>query len=365
MKHAVLRLWFALSLLAATTFAALPHASAHQTGKSTFVVHIKPDSREIDTLLTCPAIDVAHAANVDLGEDRALDLGDAQRAWPQLGTYLDKHIDVRNNGAPCEVTEHRLSDRANPSDFYFLKAYRCAEPLGTVTIFNDAMTETEDGYQHLGKIQLGEEVTASVFTALTPTVELTMPQVPGEKAEVSLWNFFVDGIVHIVLGPDHVLFVLLLVLLARRLRELLVTVTAFTLAHSVTLVLSALDVVTIAPEIIEPIIALSIILLAIEVVVDPAERRRAYVATFVLGLVHGFGFSYVLRDDIGLPTDALVPALALFNVGVEVGQLGIVALAYPLRRWARDKPWEHRAVVTVAVLIGLVGLFWLVQRVFF
>lgn len=331
-------------------------AAAHQTGQATFVVNVKPDTRQIDTLMSCPMLDVAHAAKLD----------DPQQAWNQLGFYLDRHISVTNDGVLCPPIEHKLSPASDSGPFWFLKAVECEKPLGRVQLTNDAMTETRGGYSTIGRIQLGEAVQTTVFTAQMPTFDLDVGSVDASvpvAEDVSMRRFVWQGLVHILGGLDHVLFVLALILMSRRLRELLIVVTAFTIAHSITLALAALDVVSISPAIIEPIIALSIAWVAVEAVLDKADHRRAYVATFLLGLVHGFGFSYVLRDEVGLPTESLVPALLSFNVGVELGQVCIVAVLYPLRRMMRDRPWERRAVIAIASVIGGIALYWFVERV--
>ncbi len=341
-------LWL-LAILVSLVFA--PSAAAHQTGQATFVAHVKPETRQIDTLLACPVLDVAHAAQLE----------DPQQAWNTLGFYLDQHIEVTNDGERCKAVEHKLSPRDDPGTFWFLKAFECDKPLGQIELRNDAMTETEGGYSHIARVQLGEAVQTTVFTAQTPTFALNVAR-PAAPEEVSIGRFVFIGITHILGGWDHVLFVLALILLSRRLRELLIVVTAFTIAHSVTLALSVLDVVTIPPSIIEPIIALSIVWVAVEAVLDRGDGKRAYVATFLLGLVHGFGFAYVLREEVGLAADALLSALVSFNVGVELGQLGIVLVAYPLRRWMRGRSWERRAVIGIAVGIGIIALWWFVER---
>lgn len=339
-------------------------AAAHQTGQATFVVNIKPDVRQIDTLLAAPALDVAHSAQIDAGDDGVIDVDDLVRSWTSLGFYLDRHIDVTNDGKPCKAIEYKVSPKSQPQGFWFLKAFECDAPLGRVELKNDAMTETTGGYRHIGKIQLGDAVQTTVFNAQTPTfaIEVAKPEPPSVADTMK--RFIHEGILHILFGWDHVLFVLALVLMSRRLRELLGVVTAFTIAHSVTLGLSALDIVTIPPRIVEPVIALSIAWVAAEAVLNRDDLKRAYIATFMLGLVHGFGFSYVLRDNVGLPTNALLPALFSFNVGVELGQLAIISLAYPLRKLIRNRPWERKVVITVASTISVVAMYWFIERTF-
>jgi hypothetical protein len=174
-------------------------------------------------------------------------------------------------------------------------------------------------------------------------------------------HFVKEGVLHILGGIDHILFILSLLIVIRRWRELGAVVTSFTVAHSVTLALGALGVVHISPRIVEPLIALSIIYVAVENVVRLAPRARLGV-TFGFGLVHGFGFSSVLRD-LGLPRGQLVPALLGFNLGVEAGQLIIVAPLFPLVFWLQGRAAAYRRVrVGVNASVALVAAWWFVQR---
>ena len=181
-------------------------------------------------------------------------------------------------------------------------------------------------------------------------------------------TFIPAGIEHIVIGADHIAFLIGLLLLGGSLRKLALIVTAFTLGHSVTLSLAALDIVTPPAWLIEPAIALSIVVVGVDNLLQRKEKGRdlrALVALF-FGLVHGFGFANVLRE-FGLPQEALGWSLFSFNVGVELGQLAIVlvvasALALVRRRW----PKADKAIVTggSAVIIAA-GAWWFGQRVFF
>jgi hydrogenase/urease accessory protein HupE len=180
-------------------------------------------------------------------------------------------------------------------------------------------------------------------------------------------TFLRGGIHHIFAGPDHILFLIGLLLLGGSLRRLLMIVTAFTLAHSITLSLAALDVLSPPARLIEPVIALSIIYVGVDNLMVGREGRdmRVWIA-FFFGLVHGFGFASVLRE-FALPRQALGWSLASFNLGVEIGQVCIVvivaSLLAGLRR--RNETISRRVVILGSVVVILAGSYWFIQRVFF
>jgi hydrogenase/urease accessory protein HupE len=179
-------------------------------------------------------------------------------------------------------------------------------------------------------------------------------------------SFVPTGIHHIFTGPDHILFVIGLLLLGGSLSRLLKIVSGFTLAHSLTLALAALGIVNPPVRLIEPLIAASIVLVGVENLMSRpgAPDRRAALA-FGFGLIHGFGFAGVLRET-GLPREALAAALVSFNVGVEMGQACIVLAFVPLLAWMRARlPRQAPALLgsgSWAVIVA--GGWWLVQRVF-
>jgi hypothetical protein len=157
------------------------------------------------------------------------------------------------------------------------------------------------------------------------------------------------GFTHILpKGLDHILFVLGLYLLSTKWKPLLVQVTSFTIAHSITLGLSMYGVVSLPPSIVEPLIALSIAYVAIENVVTSELHAWRPVVVFGFGLLHGMGFAGVLQE-IGMPRSEFVTALISFNVGVELGQLAVITLAFALTGiWLRGKPWYRRGFVVPA-----------------
>ena len=173
------------------------------------------------------------------------------------------------------------------------------------------------------------------------------------------------GFTHIVpKGLDHILFVLGLFLLSTRVAPLLIQVTAFTVAHSVTLALSVYGVVSLPSSIVEPLISASIVYVAVENILTPQLKPWRALVVFGFGLLHGLGFAGVLQE-VGLPHGQFVPALVSFNVGVELGQLAVITLAYlAVGIWGRNKAWYRpRVVIPASASIAAVGLFWTVQRV--
>lgn len=186
---------------------------------------------------------------------------------------------------------------------------------------------------------------------------------PG-RAELA-GQYLALGFTHILpKGLDHILFVLGLFLLSARMRPLLIQVTAFTVAHSITLALGIYGAVALSPAIVEPLIAASIVYVAVENLVTSRLHAWRPVVVFGFGLLHGMGFAGALRE-IGLPRAEFVTGLVAFNVGVELGQLAVIALVYALvGLWGRGgAAYRARVVVPASALIAAVGLYWTVERV--
>ena len=175
------------------------------------------------------------------------------------------------------------------------------------------------------------------------------------------------GYTHILpLGFDHILFMLSLFLLSPKLKPVLFQATAFTIAHSVTLGLAMYNVITPTPKIVEPIIAISIVYVALENVFSPKLKKSRIAVVFLFGLVHGMGFANALRQ-LGLPKDSYLSSLVMFNVGVELGQITVILTAYFLfGKWFGDKPYyRKRIVIPLSILIALIASYWTIQRLFF
>jgi hydrogenase/urease accessory protein HupE len=270
-----------------------------------------------------------------------------------LARALFERALVTSDGAPCELGDAVVLDVAG--DGIETRASLVCPP-GKAWVFTAPyLADLEPGHREYLEVS-GQPV--AVLDAGSPSARFD--QVPGAWSIAR--RFIVLGVEHIWTGYDHLLFLLGLLLAARRLRDMLFVVTGFTIAHSVTLTLAALGYLALGPRIVEPAIALSIAWVGIENLFRPPARRRI-VVTSLLGLVHGFGFAGQLAE-LGLPRAALVKALVSFNVGVELGQGAVVALALAvllrLRKW---EAFETHAVPAASVIVALVGMFWFVERV--
>lgn len=208
----------------------------------------------------------------------------------------------------------------------------------------------------------------TAYTGLLKPGETSPPITrQGGETEGGLATFaryITVGFDHIVpKGLDHILFVLGLFLLAARLRPVLWQVTAFTAAHTVTLALGALGYVAIDPAVVEPLIAISISYVAVENIFARDLTRFRPILVFAFGLLHGLGFASVL-GDFGLPEGQFIPALIGFNLGVEFGQLAVIAAAFLAVGWLRNRDWYRKAItIPASTMIAIVGLYWSVERV--
>lgn len=207
-----------------------------------------------------------------------------------------------------------------------------------------------------------QEMTAEYTAALKRQRMRRLAAMPWQE---KFMLFVKAGIEHIIpKGLDHILFVLGLFFSSLVLRSLFWQVTAFTLAHTLTLALASLDIVQIPGDIVEPLIALSIVWIAVENCVFKQTNKWRPAIVFGFGLLHGLGFAAVL-SEYGLPKGNLVPSLLAFNIGVEMGQVLVLVAAAALVWVIRHKSWyRQRIQIPASLMIALVGLFWFIERIF-
>jgi hydrogenase/urease accessory protein HupE len=360
MSRALIFVGFVLAALAA-----LP-VQAHNAGVSTSRLAIR--DRTVNVEINALGLDYEKAASVRLIELKSGVVNAVALAVmaPSVLTYVGDHIAVLASGRSCL----RTAATARPADTHVLVTIALTCPSGggdlryRVTLFQDV----DPAARHVAVIATEHGDREFVLDRTAPEIDLSGA---GSSTLQLVGRFIRAGIEHIFLGYDHIAFLLAVILWSRSLWPLVKVVTAFTLAHSLTLCLAVLDIVRLPSSVVEPLIAATIVFVAAENFFVHDIRKRWRV-TFVLGLVHGFGFAGALRE-YGLPTDAVAPALAAFNIGVEIGQVAIVGLVFPLLLLsdrigggAAIRKQRHPVVVyTCSAAILACGLYWLMQRTVF
>ena len=343
--------------------AAMP-ACAHDAGVSSSEISV--NGRVVAIEINALARDYEKAANVRISEARSGSVNAVALAVmaPALLGYVRSHVEVLSGDVPCKPDE----GKALPADTHVTVTlvWSCADS-GALRYRLSLFRDVDPSAQHL--VSLKTETGEQDFVLDKNTPELTLSGAVPSTFEVAR-RFLAAGVEHIFLGYDHIAFLIAIILWASRLWPVVKAVTAFTVAHSITLSLAALDVVRIPSAIIEPAIAASIVYVAAEnfTTRDADKRWRE---TFLFGLLHGFGFASAL-EELGLPREKLITALAAFNCGVEIGQVVIVATAFGLLsafdRWQISKasgPVRSPAFVhAVSFAIVVLGSYWFVSRAF-
>ncbi len=249
-----------------------------------------------------------------------------------------------------------------PTDNITMQA-RIKVPVESVEVIQRLFAENPNSKTIVTVMKNGESVGEGVVTTEFPSWTY------GTLTKMSAGKVFLDfltmGINHILSGPDHLMFIFGLMLARPRIKELLKVATAFTIAHSITLSLCALNIFTLPSRIVEPLIALSIVAVAAEKFLKPNDQVwRTILVAFFFGLVHGFGFAGALTEA-GLPAHQAATALLSFNIGVEVVQASLILITIPiLTLLATKKPKFYApATMVCAGLISLAGAFWFVERI--
>ncbi|MGB1515280.1 MAG: HupE/UreJ family protein [Paracoccaceae bacterium] len=297
---------------------------------------------------------------------RGLDVAELTAEFNALWPNLSNDIQIIQNGQPLALSLITLT--VDDIDNDEIARYSVATISGAITGSGPITVQFP---KSLGEVVVRQEGVENPLTQLLDAGTVSDPiMAAGLEAAKSGWGTFVEyipvGFDHIVpKGLDHILFVLGIFFLGAGWRALIWQISAFTLAHTVTLALGALEIVVISGSIVEPLIAASIVFVAVENLMTTSLNTWRPVIIFGFGLLHGLGFASVL-GDFGLPEGQFIPALIGFNIGVEVGQLTVVAVAailltLPFARF----DWYRRAIAMPAsILIAFVGAYWFIERVF-
>jgi hypothetical protein len=237
--------------------------------------------------------------------------------------------------------------------------YDFAHPITSLRITSTLDRIAQPDHSHIIQIGDGDDTREAVLNASNPSVETQL----GEKALLqTVWDFVKLGIEHIFTGYDHLAFLAGLLITTTTLRSLVKVITSFTAAHSITLALATFGLVSLPGRLIESLIALSIAYIAIENFTGKTLVHR-WKITFLFGLVHGFGFSNVLKE-MALSRRTLAIGLFSFNGGVELGQLGFVCIVFPIVLYLSTSRWKPQFLSASSAAIAGLGFYWFIQRCF-
>jgi hypothetical protein len=324
--------------------------------------------------------DLDFALGLDTDGNGEITWGELRAKHAEISAYALARLSISADGTRCSLapTEHLVDEHSDGAYDVMRFSVDCGATVDPreIEVDYNLFFDLDPSHRGLLRIQHG----AGTLTAILG------PERPKQKfalAAASRLAQFLDygreGIWHILIGFDHILFLVSLLLpavftlgargwapaerFAPVFWDVLRIVTAFTLAHSITLSLAALSVISLPSRLVESTIALSVVLAALNNL-WPVVAGRRWAVAFGFGLIHGFGFASVLAD-LGLPRDALVLALVGFNLGVETGQLAIVGLFLPVAFGLR-RTWAYRRIIFAggSTLIALVALVWMAERVF-
>ncbi|MEZ5652759.1 MAG: HupE/UreJ family protein [Burkholderiaceae bacterium] len=365
--------WLAVLLLTAVAF----EAAAHQSGESllTLVLEDEVLNVQVDTLSRAPAVPAGTSAThaADDGANGQATHDDAAAIAAQVQGALQ--IDIADQS--CERSTPHVKRRITDGQAHWLIRWqiRCELPVAGIRLSSRLYETDVPAHRLIGHFVHGPKSRPLVLTSADPAMLVTISR---PAASDHLLRFVLEGMRHIAIGLDHILFVLTLLLTVVLTREhghwrpaadgrsvliaSLKLVTAFTVAHSITLTLAGLHLFEPPGRLVESAIALSVLLVALNNI-RPVFARPAWPVVFGFGLIHGFGFASVLAD-LKLPDSSLMLALASFNVGIEFGQLVIVVLTLPLLTWLRQSDSYARIVMpasSAAIAVAAAG--WLIERI--
>lgn len=365
-----LRRWL-LSLLVLLSLPAL----AHKASDSYLALDIKGSavSGQWDIALR----DIDFALGLDSDGNGEITWGEVRSRHADIAAWALGRLSLQRGGTcSLHVTDHLIDTHTDGNYAVLQLAGACPAATGDLALAYRLLFELDALHRGLLRLTLDGVTQAAVLSPERGEQRF----VAGEVSRLSAFGqYLIEGIWHIWIGFDHILFLLSLLLPAvllheagrwrgvghfrEALVEVLWVVTAFTVAHSITLSLAALGLVELPSRLVESAIAASVVLAAANNLKPLVERRRWMVA-FAFGLIHGFGFASVLAE-LGLPREALVLSLLGFNLGVEVGQLAIVAMFLPLAYALRGTAFYRRGVFVGGSLLTLaIALIWLVERAF-
>lgn len=277
----------------------------------------------------------------------------------------DLQIDVDSEPLKMELLSMNLATKGSTKGVVFQVRLTNDEVIEQFSIHYNLGFEDAAFHKSMLSVHSGEFFYQDILDINRKEIQITFPQSEMDSSAQpemgsTLWKYFVLGIEHILTGYDHLIFLLSLVLIASRFKDALTIVTAFTIAHSITLFLVASGRIHVISSWVEALIAVTICYVAVENMFVLKAKWR-WVLTAIFGLIHGMGFAGALAET-GLPKGNLIGTLLTFNLGVETGQLMVLCLLLPLLIWLRRFPWYRKMMISTSCLIFVIALYWLIQR---
>jgi hypothetical protein len=363
-----------LTLLTIVALLWAPAAFAHKASDS--YLNLTVDGQRIEGRWDIALRDLELAVGLDADGNGELTWDEVRARHPAIEAYALSRLKLSAGGTDCplQVTRQLVDRHTDGAYTVLVLRGACAASAERLTIHYTLLAELDPQHRGLLALRHGSNASSLILGPDNARQELVLAE-PGH------WRQFLDytkqGVWHIWIGFDHILFLLSLLLPAVLLYrdrqwvgrdgfreaglDVVRVVTAFTLAHSLTLTLAALGVLALPSRLVESVIAASVIVAALNNL-RPLYQRGRVLFAFGFGLLHGFGFASVLAD-LGLPQEALLLSLVGFNVGVELGQLAIVAVFLPLAWWLRNGLFYRRVVMLGgSAAIALVAAIWLLER---
>lgn len=429
------------------------HAVAHMTSMGTLMARIDSEKRQVRLVVSVSRDDMGTYLKLDRNHDKRIDDDELQGHRPTVERYIAERLLVSNNSRVCEVTEQSFlpkQELMSKRRLFFRQVWVCEQPLEQIVIQNKILFEDIGGYRHVGRIQWENQIYTTIFSLTFPHYRLDvrelraaseaskakqkteqntskMPAKPVQGGQ-GFWSvfqrFLLFGMQHILVGIDHIAFVLCLLVVAHNMRQLVLVVSAFTVGHSLTLLLSVMGWLVVSQPITEVLIAITIAYVAIENMAPyyklswfrglmvgltllslfslgwllwlPLLRKSVgmwqvglvafcllsaaglfvyylwqiekveisghrFWLTAAFGMIHGIGFSYSFQE-LKLPKTQLVAALFSFNVGVEIGQLIVVLLAFPWLYRMVDNERYPKFLTGFCLLTLFLSGYWIVVR---
>jgi hypothetical protein len=355
-----------VALLSAASLALPGVARAHLGSTKYLFVARTPEGAEVRA--DVDVIDVAY--ELDLGE-RATPAAVRAEAG-RAARWLERTVHLRAEAGACHgrAETPTLRDRDGRPYLSTLLRFTCPDGAARLVLRDDAVFDDDPQHEAVVRLSTDGGATATVLRARSRELRVE----PAERPIADVIATFVyEGALHLVTGYDHLLFLLSLLLVAgehaardgtkKALRDVALVVTGFTLGHSLTLIAAALDLVVLPSRLVETAIAASIVAVALWNLWRPEHRRGLPAVATAFGLIHGFGFSSVLRELV-LPRAGRVTALLAFNLGIELAQLAAVALALAPLALAARSPRFYRPVILRggSALIALIATYWMIER---